>query len=433
MSRAAIGVGLIGLGVIAGEAARLLTERGPQFSQELGRDLVLTRVKVLPVDLARPQAAQMAPGLLTTDDDEFFNTPGIDIIIEAIGGEHPAFEYLLRALQAGKHVVTSNKEVIAKRGAELAATALDRGVTLRYEASVGGGIPLISRFQHDFVANRVTGIQAIINGTTNYILTRMARDGIEFEEALRQAQALGYAEADPANDVEGYDARYKLAILGSLAFHTELRPEDIFCEGITRLGSRDFIYARELGFTIKLLAIARDLASAIEARVHPVLVPEDRLLAKVDGVYNAILVEGDQVGQILCYGEGAGARPTASAVIADVIAAAQEIATAGGARLVLPPTTDREVVPMDRVACRYYLRMTTADATGVMARITRVLADRDISILSVIQKSVDAGRGSAEIVIMTHAVAGAPMQRALADVTALEVVSEISNFIRVLE
>jgi len=428
-----IGVGLIGLGVVAGEVARLLTERGADFSTVLGAKVVLKRVKVLPADLERSQAKAMPPGLLTTDDDEFFNTPGLDIIVEAIGGEQPAFDYLARALREGKPAVTSNKELVAKRGSELKALAAAGGVSLRYEASVGGGIPLISRFQYDLVANQIKGIYAIINGTTNYILTRMSREGLDFAETLRQAQELGYTEADPANDVEGYDARYKLAILGSLAFHTTLRPEDIYCEGISRISSRDFRYARELGYTIKLLAIARVTGEAIEARVHPVLIPEDQLLAKIDGVYNGILVEADQVGQVLFYGEGAGARPTASAVVADVIAAARDIVTGNGTNLSAVPSAARPVMPMAEVACRYYLRMTTLDSFGVLAQIARVLSEHRISIHSVIQKTTDAHREDAEIVIMTHAAAGEPMQRALAEVEALDVVSEVSNFIRVLE
>lgn len=432
MGRRTIGVGLIGLGVVAGEVARLLTERGAELSQGIGVDIMLKRVKVLPVDLDRPQARTMPADIITTDDDEFFNTAGLDIVVEAIGGEQPAFDYLARALRDGKPAVTSNKELIAKRGSELKALAAAGGASLRYEASVGGGIPLISRFQHDLVANRIMGIYAIINGTTNYILTRMSREGLDFVETLRQAQQLGYTEADPANDVEGYDARYKLAILGSLAFHTTLRPEDIYCEGISRITGRDFQYARELGFTIKLLAIAQAAGAAIEARVHPVLIPEDQLLAKIDGVYNGILVEADQVGQVLFYGEGAGARPTASAVVADVIAAARDLVTGNGTHLGAVPDTARPVLPMAEVSCRYYLRMTTVDSFGVLAQIARVLSEHRISILSVIQKTTDAGREDAEIVLMTHAAAGESMQRALAEIEALDVIREVSNFIRVL-
>ncbi|GAG37807.1 unnamed protein product, partial [marine sediment metagenome] len=245
--------------------------------------------------------------------------------IELIGGEEPALKYVKRALSAGNHVVTANKEVIAKYGTELAALAREHNVSLNYEAAVGGGIPLIAPFQRDLVANEIKGIYAIINGTTNYILTKMSREGMDFSSALRQAQKFGYAEADPKNDIEGIDPTYKLAILASLAFQCQIRPDDIFYEGITRLSSRDFRYAKELGFAIKLLAIAKQSNNSIEVRVHPVCLPEDDFLAKVDGVYNAVLVEGDLVGKVTFIGEGAGALPTSSAVIADVVRVARDI------------------------------------------------------------------------------------------------------------
>jgi homoserine dehydrogenase len=316
MKQKSVGVGVLGLGVIAGQVARLLHEQEAAFSGKLGGPLMLRKIKVLPQDLERPLAKQLPAGLFTTDDDEFFATPGLDIIVEAIGGEHPALEYHQRALKAGKHVVTSNKELIAKHGLDLLALAHEHGVALQYEASVGGGIPLIAPFKHDLVANRVTAIYAIINGTTNYILTRMDREGIDFATALQQAQQLGYAEPDPTNDIEGYDARYKVAILASLAFRTAIRPEQVHCEGITKLSGRDFRYARDFGYAIKLLAIAKAGDGAIEARVHPVFLPAESQLAKVEGVYNAVQVEGDLVGRVMFTGQGAGAGATTTPVIA---------------------------------------------------------------------------------------------------------------------
>ncbi|MDI6815026.1 MAG: homoserine dehydrogenase, partial [Dehalococcoidales bacterium] len=349
MNKQSIGIGLMGLGVVGWGVARVLADKAEVLAEQVGCPLVLRKVKVLPPDLTRPQAMEMDSRLLTTDEDEFFAEPEIDIVIEAIGGESPAFEYLERAISAGKHVVTSNKEVIAKHGAELLALAQQHEVGLRYEASVGGGIPLIAPFQHDLVANKLSGIYAIINGTTNYILTRMAREGVDFLSALSRAQELGYAEANPENDVEGIDATYKLAILASLAFHSQVRPEDIYCEGISRLASRDFQYARELGFAIKLLAIAKQDDKSIEVRVHPVFIPEDSLLAKVDGVYNAVLVEGDLVGKVLFFGEGAGALPTSSAVIADVVSAAQDIVLGVGSRAGWKLEPGKSIKPMSEV------------------------------------------------------------------------------------
>jgi len=431
MRKQSIGVGLMGLGVVGGQVARVLLDKSELLAEQVGLPLVLRKVKVLAQDLARPQARQMGLDLFTTDADEFFANPEVDIVVEAIGGESPACEYLARALSDGKHVVTSNKEVIAKHGAELLALAQERKVGLRYEASVGGGIPLISRFQYDLVANNIVGIYAIINGTTNYILTRMAREGIDFSVALRAAQELGYAEANPVNDIEGIDAGYKLAILASLAFHTQVRPEAIYREGISRLTSRDFQYAQELGFAIKLLAIAKQTDKSIEVRVHPVFIPQESLLAKVDGVYNAILVEGDLVGNVLFFGEGAGALPTSSAVVADVVSAAQDIVHGIGSRVRWKLQPGKVVKPMSEIETRYYLRMNVADQPGVLAQISRILGDHLISISSVIQKMTDRVTQTAEIVIMTHPAKEAAVQRALDEVRRLAVVREISNFIRV--
>jgi homoserine dehydrogenase len=423
----------MGLGVVGGGVARVLTGRAQALAEQVGCPLVLKKVKVLESDLSRPQVKELGLGLFTTDDEEFFGQTGMDIVVEAIGGERPALDYLKRALGSGRHVVTSNKEVVAKHGAELFALAQQNGVGLRYEASVGGGIPLISPFQQDLVANRISGIYAIINGTTNYILTRMASEGIDFSPALKSAQKLGYAEADPKNDIEGIDSTYKLAILASLAFHIQVRPQDIHCEGISRLSSRDFRYARELGYAIKLLAIAKESDNLIEVRVHPALIPADALLAEVDGVYNAILVEGDLVGRVLFYGEGAGAAPTSSAVVADVVSAARDIVTGGGCRMRWRLETGKSIRPMAELKTAYYLRLNAADQPGVLAQVSKVLGDHGISISSVIQKAVDARARTAEIVIMTHPAKESEMQQALKELERLKPVKEIGNFIRVEE
>jgi homoserine dehydrogenase len=430
MDKNSIGIGLMGLGVISGQVARVLRDKSSLLAEQTGCALELKKIKVLPQDLKRPLAKEFDPALFTVEESEFFATPGMDIVIEAIGGEHPAFEYHQKALRAHKHVVTSNKEVIAKRGAELFALARENQVSVRYEASVGGGIPLISPFMFDLVANKINGIYAIINGTTNYILTRMAKEGADFSAVLKNAQELGYAEANPRDDVEGIDATYKLAILSSLGFHARIRPEDIFHEGISRLSSRDFRYARELGFAIKLLAIAKQDDKWIEVRVHPVFISEDSLLAKVNGVYNAILVEGDLVGNVLFYGQGAGPDPTSSAVIADVVSVAKEILHKGGNSFIWKPQP-RVIKPMAEVITRYYLRMSVSDQAGVLTQITRVLGDNLISISACIQKESDTATQSAEIVIMTHPAVEAAMQKAIREMSSLSVVKEISNFIRV--
>lgn len=426
-----IGVGLMGLGVVAGQTARVLRDKAAVLSEQVGCPLVLRKVKILPRDMDRPLAKELPSRLLTTDEEEFFSEPGVDIIVEAIGGEFPALQYHRRALTSGRHVVTSNKEVIAKHWVELHGLAEKNGVGLSYEASVGGGIPLIAPFKHDLVANEISGIYAIINGTTNYILTRMAREGIDFPVALKSAQELGYAEADPRNDIEGIDANYKLAILASLAFQANVRPEDIYREGISRLSSRDFRYAQELGFAIKLLAIAKQADSSIEARVHPVFIPADSFLAKVDGVYNAVLVEGDLVGKVLFFGEGAGAKPTSSAVVSDIVSAAKKIRLGVASKSTWKLDSSKTIKPMADIETRFYLRMTVADAPGVLAQISRVLGGYAISISSMIQKETDNANKTAEIVIMTHPAREKAVQTALKEVAALSVVREISNFIRV--
>ena len=426
-----IGIGLTGLGVVGRQVVSTLLEKADLLSEQVGCPLVLRQLKLIEPDMAQARKMGIDPKLITTDDDQFLANPEIDIIVETIGGEEPALSYLERALAGGRHVVTANKEVIAKHGVGLLALAEQHGVGLHFEASVGGGIPLIAPFQDDLIANQIRGIYAIINGTTNYILTRMAKEGVDFAPALSKAQELGYAEADPVNDIEGIDAGYKLAILASLAFRSQVRPQDVYREGISRLDSRDFQYARELGFAIKLLAIAKQSDESIEVRVHPVFIPQDALLAKVEGVYNAVLVEGDLVGQVLFFGEGAGALPTSSAVIADIVSAARDIGLGVSSRARWSLEPGKRVRPMSELETRYYLRLNVTDQAGVLAQISKILGDNLISISSVIQKWADSATQTAELVIMTHPAREAAVQRALAKLEHLAVVKEISNFVRV--
>jgi homoserine dehydrogenase len=421
-----IGVGLMGLGTIGGGVFKALSEKDRVVAEAIGCPVVLQKILE-----QRPVAIE--PRLLTKDVGEILTDPEIDIVIEVLGGEHPALDYIKEALLSGKHVVTANKEVIAKHGAELLAIAKDKGVALQFEASVGGGIPLLLPLQHGLLANEISTIYAIINGTTNYILTRMSQERMGFDVALKKAQVLGYAEADPSNDVEGRDAAYKLAILASVGFHTNVRPEQVYCEGISRLAETDFRYAKELGYEIKLLAIAKQAGGVVEARVHPVFIPEDFLLAKVSGVYNAIQVEGDLVGKLIFYGRGAGAQPTSSAIISDVIAVGQSIASGKKVPSVMRHSQPKPVRPISELQTRYYLRMTVADQPGVLAQIAKILGDSSISIASVIQKEADMATQMATIVIMTHPAREEFMQRALAEMKRLPAVTEICNLIRVEE
>ena len=427
-----IRVGILGLGTVGTAVAEALLAKADSIAHRVGRPLVLHKALVRDPHRPRP----IDPALVTGDPAAILEDPGVDIVVEVLGGERPAHQYILAAIERGKHVVTANKEVMAKHGPELLAEATRRGVDLAFEASVGGGIPVIGPFRHDLLANDLREVTAIINGTTNYILTRMAREGLGYAEALREAQTLGYAEPDPRNDVEGIDAAYKLTVLATLAFHAPVRPDDVYVEGITRLAAADFRYAQELGYAIKLLAIGRAAPEGLELRVHPTFLPADEMLAKVDGVFNAVRVDGDLVGQVLFYGRGAGPGPTSSAIIADLIEIGQRHGR-GGEPPPLPALDPaRRALPIAEVQARYYLRLIAVDQPGVIAQITRVLGDHAISLASVIQKEDvvldEAGAlRHAEIVLMTHRAREAAMQDAVAEIGRLSVVAEIGSLIRV--
>ncbi len=424
-----IGLGLLGLGVVGTGVAQALADRGDVLAQRVGCPLQLRRVLVR--DPLRPRSIVLPAGVLTNEVERVLGDPGITIVVEALGGEYPAVDYIRKALAANKDVVTANKEVMAKHGPELRAWAARHRRALRYEASVGGGVPIVAALREDLAANRITSIQAIINGTTNYILTEMAAGGLSFVGALQQAQALGYAEPDPDDDIEGVDAAYKLAILASLAFQTTVRPEDIHREGISRLAPQDFRYARELGYTIKLLAIAKEEGAAVQVRVHPALVPLQSLLAQVGGVYNAVQIEGDLAGQLVLYGRGAGAEPTSSAVMADVIHLARDRALGIANRPEPSPSGERPLMPFDDLKTRHYFRMAVADRPGVLAQIARLFGEHEISIASFIQQETDEDAQVAEIVIMTHAAQERAVQNALSFIGQLEAVRDVAAVVRV--
>ena len=425
-SPASIRVVLLGMGVVGSGVARALTERSDTYARRVGVPIEL--LKVLVQDPKKERGVKLPGGVITTDADEVFSTD-CDIVIEVIGGEEPAHGFIKRAIEQRRYVVTGNKEVMAKHGAQLLSMATNAGVDILYEASVGGGIPIVSPLKRDLSANDITSLRAIINGTTNYILTRMSREGSDFADALKGAQDLGYAEADPTNDVEGHDAVYKLAILASLAFHTTVRPEDVFREGITKLTPRDFRYADELGYAIKLLAIARRDAEGISTRVHPALIAKDQLLANVDGVLNAVQVEGDLIGRVLFQGAGAGSLPTTSAVMADVLDAARSIVL-GGKPSPWRYTADMPVVPITGLVSRHYLRLEVADQPGVLAVIARSFGDNGVSIASVIQKETDEAAQRAELVIMTHAARESAVQASIDQIASVPEVIQVGSVIR---
>ena len=420
----------MGLGNVGGGVASALTGDPIPVPKLAECGVILKRVLVR--DPSRPRSPGAVGPLLTSEPDVLFDDPGVHVIVELIGGENPAYDYIRRALASGRHVVTANKEVMAKHGSELMALASEKGVHLLFEASVGGGIPIVGPLTKDLLANRIASITAIINGTTNYILSAMANGGVSFEDALGEAQRLGYAEADPSSDIEGDDAAYKLAVLSSLAFRTRVHSDDVYREGISRLEARDFRYAEELGYAIKLLAIAQDDGDAVQVRTHPALVPQSHMLAKVDGVFNAIEVKGDLVGRVLFHGRGAGREPTTSAVVGDIVEAARRIRS-GSPPQPRQPDGPKSIAPMSSLVSKYYVRINVADQAGVLAHIARILGDHDISIANVLQKDADPSTQTAELVVTTHPSGESSMQKSLTLIRGVETVREINNLIRILD
>jgi homoserine dehydrogenase len=426
-----IGIGLLGLGVVGGGVAEALATHKEGLAFRAGAPLSLRRALVRDMGKARPASADRS--MVTINVEDVLSDPLVHIVVELLGGIEPAGDYIKRALKLGKHVVTANKDLVAQQGPELFEMARSNKVGLLFEGAVGGAIPIVGPLTRDLVANDIHAIHAIINGTTNFILTNMAERGMEAGEALALAQKLGYAEANPFNDVEGVDAAYKLSILATLAFHSRVSPQQVFREGIIRLHARDFRYARELGYAIKLLAIAKRNSHSIEARVHPALIPERHILAKVGGAFNAIEVEGDLLGRAVFHGPGAGQGPTTSAVLGDVVEIARRIATK--APPPLTPAMERElrVKDMAEIETRCYYRLKVADRAGVLAQITRVLGDLKISIANIIQKDTDLENQTAEIVITTHPSKQSSVRKSLEEMERLEVVTEVSNLIRIEE
>ena len=439
----AIGVGLLGLGTVGAGVASILSS--PEGRHPLVRELVLRRVAVR--DPARPRPVALDPALLSADPQVVVDDPAVDIVVEVMGGLEPARSLILRAIAAGKPVVTANKAVIARHGEEIAAAAAERGVYVLIEAAVGGGIPIIEPLKQSLGGNRIQRVSGIINGTTNYILSRMADEGAGYGAVLADAQRLGYAEADPAADVEGHDAADKIAILSSLAFGGPVPRDAIATEGIDRLDARDVSYASQLGYVVKLLAVAERMDGLVgpeavpggglplDVRVHPTLLPRHHPLAGVHGVNNAILVEGDPVGQVMFIGPGAGAGPTASAVVADIlnIAGIRQVGGSGaGIDPLLAAGSWRRCALVDGRLSRHrnYVRLRSRDEAGVIGKIGTAFGTAGVSIQSIVQ--YEANSGSAEIVVITHDVVEADFRRALAAITALGEVESVAACLRTL-
>lgn len=431
MRRRTFGVGVIGAGVVGGGVVRALIDRGTSLAEKA--DVALCLKRVADIDPTVCQKLGVDPNVVTTDAESLIADPEVDIVVELIGGEHPARELILRAFSKGKHVVTANKLLIAKHASELCRAAEKHGVELRFEASVCGGIPILKALREGLVANRVERMLGIVNGTANYILTQMTRGNKSYEAALADAQKKGFAEADPSLDVEGYDSAHKLKILASLVFSTDVDLDEIHVEGITGITSDDVRYAKELGYIVKLLAIAHRSGDELDVRVHPTLIQQDFVLADVSDEYNAVYVEGDIAGTTLYYGKGAGRFPTTSAILADLIDIAKDIQYGSVGRV--KPFVWGPKLPVKKIEnlqSRYYMRFTTVDRPGVLGQICTILGRNNISIASVIQKAVaEDDEKPVPIVLMTHACSEGDVHSALEQIDGLESVRDSTRLIRV--
>ena len=426
MSNKPINVGLLGIGTVGGGTFTVLQRNADEIARRAGRPIRITVVADRNVELAK----KVTGGACRVTDDAFavVADPEVDIVIELIGGYGVAKELVLKAIANGKHVVTANKALLATHGNEIFKAAQDKGVMVAFEAAVAGGIPIIKAVREGLTANRIEWIAGIINGTTNFILSEMRDKGLPFDVVLKEAQRLGYAEADPTFDIEGVDAAHKITILASLAFGIPMQFDKAYIEGISKLDAIDIKYAEQLGYRIKLLGITKRTPEGVELRVHPTLIPSKRLIANVEGAMNALLVQGDAVGATLYYGKGAGAEPTASAVIADLVDVTR-MATADPLNrvphLAFQPNAmaDLKILPMDEVQTSYYLRLRVQDKPGVLADITRILADEQISIDAVIQKEPEEGEEQTDLIMLTHLTREKRINAAIVKIEALGVVA----------
>ncbi|MBR2142782.1 homoserine dehydrogenase [Anaerovibrio sp.] len=420
-------IGILGSGTVGSGVIEVLKKNISDIEQRVGRSISIKSVLVRDLTKKRDHLEGIQ---LTNKVEDILDDPEIAIVVELMGGLHPSLEYMLRAMEAGKHVITANKDVVAQFGEHLFATAEQHKVEFRFEASVGGGIPIITPLKQCLTANKISLIMGIVNGTTNYMLTKMTEDGSDYEEVLQEAQAKGYAEANPAADVEGFDAARKAAILGSIGFNTRIRLDDVSVEGINNIKAADIAYAKELGYVVKLLAVAKDYGDkGVNVRVHPVFLPSSHPLAMVNDVFNAIFIRGNAIGDAMFYGRGAGALPTASAVVADIIAVARNLVIGNTATVGCTCYNNRPICPLEETEASYYIRLQVDDEPGVLGAIATAFGNCDVSLKSVIQtRMVNI---HAEIVAVTHVVKHKKVEAARELLEALPVVDKICNIIRV--
>lgn len=430
-----INVGLIGFGTVGTGVVKVLRDNAGVIKDRLGAEVALKRIA--DTDILRDRGVKLDDGVLTKDASAVINDPDISVVIELVGGTGVAKDFILAALDAGKHVVTANKALLSTHGKEIFKKAAEKKLDVYFEASVGGGIPVIKALREGLAANKIESIYGIINGTANYILTKMTNDGGKFDDVLRRAQEKGYAEADPSYDVDGIDTAHKLAILINLAFGSNVRLEDIYTEGIRSITQLDIKFAKEFGYRIKLLAIAKSVDGMVEARVHPTMIPAGHPLASVDGVYNAVHLRGNAVGPVMLWGLGAGMMPTASAVVADVIDISRNILNKTSQRVPLPSFTEEagraiKIKDTNSLELPYYMRFSAIDKPGVLSKISGVLGGHNISILSVIQKDRKVG-GAVPLVIVTHNALERELRAAVAEIETLDIILEKVVYVRIEE
>jgi len=425
-----INVGILGFGTVGTGTAQILLKNRKLLKERIGVDINLRKIADLDID--RDRGLNIPKGVLTTSAAEVISDPDIHIIVELIGGTTVAKDFILKAIRNGKHVVTANKALLATHGIEIFRAAEKAQVEIGFEASVAGGIPIIKVLREGLVGNRIKAVYGIINGTTNYILTRMTAEKAEFSQVLKEAQKLGYAEADPTYDIEGVDSAHKLAILASIAFGTQFSLKDVHCEGISGISPMDIEFAQELGYTLKLLGITKETNGKVELRVHPTMLPADFLISKVDGVYNAVYVEGDAVGSTLYYGRGAGDLPTGSAVVSDIADISRHIITgsAGKFSAFSKSLKPMPLMKMDDVTSMYYFRFSAIDKPGVLSKISGILGKHNISIASVIQKDRHEGK-AVPLVVLTHRAREKDVMRAVTEINRLQAVAGRTIYIRV--
>lgn len=427
MERQIIKIGLLGLGTVGRGVYRILEENKESIEQRIGAQLQVKKIMVRSLD--KDRGIELPAGILTTNLNEITADPEIKIVVEVLGGTNPTLDYVLEALRGGKSVVTANKDMVAQYGQALFETAKKHNCDLLFEASVAGGIPIIRTLKQSLAGNRIEEVFGIINGTTNYMLTKMTQEGSDFKQVLAEAQAKGYAEADPTADVGGFDAARKIAILASIAFNTRVPLSQVHTEGITNISTDDMSFANELGYVIKLLGVAKNRSDGIEVRVHPTFIPKHHPLAAVGDAFNAVFVRGNAVGDTMFYGKGAGELPTASAVVADIMDAGRDIIRGVPGFIGCTCFDHKPVLDIGETYSKYYIRLEVTDKPGVLASVALIFGNKGVSLKSVIQK--EATGKTAELVLITHKVQEQNVQDALMDLKQLSSVIEVANVIRV--